>query len=133
MPVKTVATMETLTRGCGCPAEMPVYLGEPKAHTDGRRNRLTTTRCTACGQKFSREHNEKQNATKPVKKGSEVKALPEGTFLVLRRREADWLGYLGDVECVNRIEAQASGLMALISKLARKWCVENGKKVSGKV
>lgn len=122
--MKNVKQYHTIKRGCGCPAEMPEYKGELPSYLEGRRARMITTRCTECGQKANHEHNALQIAT-AVKKGQEVKMLPPGTIIVLRRRddgEDGWLGYLGDASCVNKTDAQANGLMSLVSKLAKQWC-----------
>ena len=120
---------ESVTRACGHEAILIHYQDDP--FRAARREKLQKKRCHECGRKASDEHNVQQQS-KTVRKGSEMKALPTGTTLLLALQTDGWHGSL-KLPDDGLVDADAPGLMGLISKLSRKALAAQGVKVQGKV
>ncbi len=123
---------ELITRACG-----HTFAFAPKGdgYDGARRDKWRRTNCRECGKIANDEHNRAQTmaANVPkIAKGSEVKALPIGTVIVMTRKEDGvWHGVLSAEEV--QVEAVTAGLMGLASKLARKWLATRGRKLTGRV
>src|SRR5262245_9651415 len=125
---------EPMRRACGhfeIPAIAP---GDPKARV--RLARFGRKKCRACALLAAAENEARQQAERPVgsprvKKGQEVKMLPQGCRLTLTHGPDGWAGRLtaGDAD----VEAVGGGLMGLIQKLARKWLQARGRRLTGRV
>jgi hypothetical protein len=121
--------VETITRACGHAAE---FSPRGDGYEAARREKIAGKRCPACGREKNRLDNlaQQQADGSRVKKGQETKCLPDGAEVRLTLAAGVWHGTLtaGEVS----VEVETAGAMGVLSKLARRWLQQSGRKIQGK-
>jgi hypothetical protein len=138
--------VETLTGSCGHEKIVAMFGGPPE-NSEWRREKHRARPCLACAAARDLELQvaQKRSAAEArarriaagepvrVKKGQEVKDLPSGARLgLVRGDDGSWTGILS-VPGSAAVECSATGLMSLVSKLARRHLAERGAKLRGRV
>lgn len=120
---------ETITRACGHTTE---FTPTGDRYDDARREKIRSKRCPPCAKEKNRLDNlaAAQASNGRVRKGQETKALPEGAVVNLVLVSGIWHGEL-TADGVA-VEVQTAGAMGVLSKLARRWLQQSGRKIQGK-